>query len=316
MDLLTNAVQAIQVGIEDYEMDEQPRLLSAVRNIHAGVLLLYKEGLRRLSPANSADALIKAKIAPSLDASGSVIFVGDGKKTVDTQQIKERFNALGIKTDWTRMDRITNVRNDLEHFYPQAGKKALQGLIADSFLIVRDFIADQLGDNPRDLLGEKAWETMLQIAEVYNAEHETCGRLLGAIDWGSTTLADGVYVLSCNNCGSQLLRPDGTGAFTQGLSLTCNSCGDSERAESFVPRAVDAALAGEADIAFKDGGEAPYGRCPECALEAYVVAEDLCVFCGESPDRTCIRCGSEIPVCELDSWPMCSWCAHMSTKDD
>ena len=31
----------------------------------------------------------------------------EGKKTVDVQQIKERFAALGISTDWTRFDRIT-----------------------------------------------------------------------------------------------------------------------------------------------------------------------------------------------------------------
>jgi len=50
VDLLTNAVESIQIGVEDYQAGSPPRLLSAVRNIQAGILLLYKEALRRESP--------------------------------------------------------------------------------------------------------------------------------------------------------------------------------------------------------------------------------------------------------------------------
>jgi hypothetical protein len=100
MDLLTNAVESIQVGVEDYQSGTRPRLLSAVRNIHAGILLLHKEALRRASPRDSGDVLMMARSRPSRDASGNVIFVGVGTKTVDTQQIRERFEDLGIKADW------------------------------------------------------------------------------------------------------------------------------------------------------------------------------------------------------------------------
>jgi hypothetical protein len=50
MNLLANAIESIQVGVEDYQAATRPRLLSAVRNIHAGVVLLFKEALRRRSP--------------------------------------------------------------------------------------------------------------------------------------------------------------------------------------------------------------------------------------------------------------------------
>ena len=73
MDLLTNAVQSIRLGVEDYCSGERPRLLSAVRNIHSGILLLYKEALRRKSPVGSNDALIKSRIVPTLDLSGNGI---------------------------------------------------------------------------------------------------------------------------------------------------------------------------------------------------------------------------------------------------
>ncbi len=115
MALLDNAIKSIQVGVEDYQNGAEDRLLASVRNIHAGILLLYKEALLRLSPTNSNEVLIKAKIVPTLDGVGNLIFVGSGGKTVDVQQIEERFEQLKITTDWVRFKRITKIRNDIEH---------------------------------------------------------------------------------------------------------------------------------------------------------------------------------------------------------
>src|SRR5713226_2475180 len=112
MDLLNNAIGSITVGVEDSASTESARLLSAVRNIYAGILLLYKEALRRLSPPNSGEVLLKAVIRPKRNPSGTVTFVGLGKKTVDVQQIRERFADLGIKTDWERFKRVSDLRND------------------------------------------------------------------------------------------------------------------------------------------------------------------------------------------------------------
>jgi len=62
MSLLQNAIDSIQVGVEDYRMDDDRRYLSAVRNICAGILLLYKEKLKRLSPLYDKEVLIKQSI--------------------------------------------------------------------------------------------------------------------------------------------------------------------------------------------------------------------------------------------------------------
>ncbi|WP_219018032.1 hypothetical protein [Shewanella algae] len=55
MSLLNNAVESIQIGVEDFESSDARRVLSAVRNISAGILLLYKEKLRRMSPSDNKD---------------------------------------------------------------------------------------------------------------------------------------------------------------------------------------------------------------------------------------------------------------------
>lgn len=314
MDLLTNAIESIRLGVDDYLSDTHPRLLSAVRNIHAGILLLYKEALRRLSPDGSNDVLLMARIVPSRDADGKMHFMGVGKKTVDTQQIRERFDGLGITTDWRRFERIADARNDVEHRYPQLDQKALRGLIADSFLIVRNFLAGELKHDPREELGEETWQAMLEVAEVYQKEKEECATLLAKVKWTSPTLEDGLAELTCSACGSDLLKPvDPTSGE---IVLQCSSCGQDEAPESYVPKAIASALSAASYEAVKDGGETPYVRCPECGEEAYVMEERRCALCEHEAEHSCARCGCEIPAEELDSEPFCGYCAYMMNKDD
>jgi hypothetical protein len=45
MSILQNAIDSIQVGVEDYNQEDERRNASAIRNIFAGILLLYKERL-------------------------------------------------------------------------------------------------------------------------------------------------------------------------------------------------------------------------------------------------------------------------------
>jgi hypothetical protein len=156
MDLLTNGIESIQVGIEDWKAGTPARLLSSVRNMHAGILLLYKEALRRRSPADSNEALLKAKVVPSLGQDGRVKFVGHGTRTVEVWQIEEHFERLGIGTDWGRFRRINKIRNEIEHYYATILQEAFKAVIVDTFIIVRDFVATELGEDPRDLFGQEA----------------------------------------------------------------------------------------------------------------------------------------------------------------
>lgn len=314
MELLDNAIESIQVGVEDYRSGARPRLLSAVRNIHAGILLIYKEALRRKSPAGSNDVLIRARIVPTLDSSRNVVFVGDGKKTADTQQIKERFETLGIKTDWKRFDRINEVRNEVEHLYPRLDQKGLEGLISDSFILVRDFIATELRDDPLTLLGEETWQAMLEVAEVYQREKEECGKLLAGVDWHFSPLREGVSDLTCPTCSGDLLKPV-EDSFHE-ITLQCISCGEEQPRESYVPKALASALSGEAYVAMTDGGDPPVVRCPECGEKAFLTEQWVCALCEAEPEGSCARCGNSIPVEELDSSPLCGYCDYMSNKDD
>jgi hypothetical protein len=316
MNLLNNAIDSIRLGVEDYRTGERARYVAAVRNLDAGILLLYKETLRRLSPPDSNDVLMMARMVPKLDANGAVTFVGAGKTTVDVHHIRERFEQLGITTDWDRFKVVNDTRNDIEHRYTTAPKKALEGVISNTFVLVRDFIATQLKDEPRDLLGDETWRTMLEVSDVYAAERAECEQLLEAVDWKSEALAEGVLKMSCTECGSQLLRPEPAFTSYYDVQLQCRACGGVSDGEAFVPQAIEAALGDDAYWSVRDGDEAPYVECPECMSNAYVIREQRCALCGYKSEHVCQRCQGDIPAGELTSSPFCGWCAHMMSKDD
>lgn len=142
MNLLSNARGSIRIGLEDYSSSDEDRLVSCTRNLFAGILLLFKHKLSLLSPADSDEALVKEKVRPEFDSSGKVQWVGRGRKTVDFNQIQERFESLGIPVDWERVKKINGFRNDVEHYYTKLSKDAIRELICDSFIVIRDFLKD------------------------------------------------------------------------------------------------------------------------------------------------------------------------------
>lgn len=316
MNLLTNAIEAIKVGVEDYQIGNHPRLLAAVRNIYAGLLLIYKEALRRRSPPESNEVLIKAHIKLQEDSSGKIVAVGTGPNTVNVHQIKKHFSNLGIKTDWQIFNKISSTRNEVEHYYPTINAKALQGVIANTFVIIRDFIATELHEDPEALLGKTTWNEMLQVAEVYRAERKTCDEAIESIDWSSPTLFQAVQSHCCVECGCDLLIATPAHSSRDQVSLKCRVCGNAEIAEELISRLIAAELSYEWYLSFTDGNELPFVFCPECSEEAYVISEKRCAYCGHEASHECVRCGSDIIPEELDSSPFCGWCDYMYRKND
>ena len=282
MDLLTNAIESIQVGVEDYQLGTRPRLLSAVRNIHAGILLLFKDALREVSPPDSNNALMMAIIAASRSGTiNKVSFVGVGSRTATVRQIEERFNALGIKADWERFGRINCTRNEVEHLFPQLDQKGLRGLISDSFIVVRNFIRDELYLNPSDVLGQKTWQAMLEVDAVYEKEKRECDEAITNTNWKSVVIKSGVQKMACPKCGSGLLEPFEDSDCE--VWLECRSCASNFAPMAYVPWAVMTELAVEEIEASRHGGDRLYNDCPSCGQRAYVVEEKRCAFCEFLP---------------------------------
>ena len=209
----------------------------------------------------------------------------------------------------------TQTRNDIEHYYAGINQAALHTLIADAFVVIRDFVRSELDEDPRTLLGDDPWQRMLDVAAVYDRERGECEALLSKVEWASSTLEKGVRSVTCSECGSGLLRPVDPSANVAGLVLECSACGGKTDAESFVAAAVESELGWESYIAVKDGGEEPYTTCPSCGEDTYILEEQRCALCGEEAEHECARCGCSIPSSELGG-SMCGYCEHMMSKDD
>ena len=96
--LLENAIVSIQLGLEDYASKDSRRVISAVRNLYAGVLLLCKETLRRLSPPDSNDVLVRKRKVAVKAHDGTVRFVGKGRQTIDRAEIEQDLQAVEVES--------------------------------------------------------------------------------------------------------------------------------------------------------------------------------------------------------------------------
>jgi len=315
MSILKNAIDSIVIGLEDYQSSDERRIISAARNIFAGILLLFKYKLCELSPSGSDEVLIKQKIIPKIDVNGSIRWIGKGKKTVDIQNIRERFESLGISVDWNRLERINRYRNDIEHYYSNLNIQSVQQLISESFLIIRDFISEHLKKDPQQLLGNKAWSILIKVNEVYEKEKLECNKAIEGLKFFNDEIMLAFEDYSCSECGSGLIMPTQNDTEATEVEYKCRSCGKTLPYEDLVRLSVADYFSHEVYLSYTDGAESPITDCPECG-GIYLYHEHICSSCGYTATHECQRCGSTIEPEELLCEPFCSYCAHMMSKDD
>lgn len=312
--ILKNAIDSIAIGLEDYQSTDERRIVSSTRNIFAGILLLFKHKLCELSPEGSDEALIKQRVLPEIDATGAVNWIGKGKKTVDVQNIKERFESLNIGVDWKRLERINKYRNDIEHYYSTLKTESVQQLISDSFLIIRDFISDQLNEDPKSLLGEDYWKILVDVNEVYEKEKAECDAAIEKLDYYSNEIANAFIGFRCSECGSGLIEPTERSGDAINSSFRCRSCEHTETYEEFVNPAVSDYYADQLYLSHTDGDDTPIVECPSCFDGIYIFHEGVCASCGYTADHECSRCGCNIPPEEVNDSSYCGYCLHMMAK--
>jgi hypothetical protein len=313
--ILKNAVDSIAIGLEDFSSPDQRRVISCTRNIFAGILLLFKHKLSLLSPSDSDEALIKQRVLPVLD-DDNLIWKGKGKKTVDVQNIKDRFKSLNIEVDWKRIDKVNNFRNDIEHYYSNLNHEAIRSLISDSFIIINDFIRNHLDKDPKELLGDEAWFVLIEINEVYEREKSECVAAIEKLKFFNDVIMDAFEGYSCDECGSALIAPtNNDGGEALKSSFVCKSCSKTLPYEDIVILAVANYYSHEVYLSHTDGGDTPITECPECD-GIYLFTEGICSSCAHNAEHECQQCGSAIIPEELFAEPFCGYCAHVMSKDD
>jgi predicted RNA-binding Zn-ribbon protein involved in translation (DUF1610 family) len=265
--LFDNAIQSIQLGIEDYESNDSKRPLSAVRNFYAGVLLLAKEVLVRAAPKANPKDVVGANYKPILDGKGGIDFTS-GNRTIDFNEIGERFKAFNLKIDHASLKDLSRIRNDMEHLYTQANRETVREAIAKAFPVVVDLFR-QINEEPHEHLGE-SWTVMLNAKQLYERELKQCTETFDGIEWKSQALSEASR--PCPKCGSHLVyRLDQSRNESGFADAQCRQCGEKIDAIRLMEAALEAHFEYESYSSVKDGGEDPLGLCPECATKTYVI---------------------------------------------
>jgi hypothetical protein len=318
--LLDNAILSIQLGLEDYASDDKRRVISAARNLYAGVLLLCKEALRRLSPPGSNDILIRTKKKATKEPNGSVRLVGDGKKTIDRVEIEETFKQLQLNADLSKLRRLAEIRNNIEHMHAGVGLALIQEAIADSIPIIRAVIVNELREEPVALLGQDGWDQLLEQARVFKEEQEACRASFDTIEWESEALYEALQEVQCSHCASTLVRNKNPAATQPDqLELVCSKCGARLETEDVIEAAIGESLALDAHMAIKDGDHSPLEECPECSRNTFIVAENRCANCGFSLEGyECAICSEPLSVDDYryGNGTLCSYHQYVMEKDD
>ena len=296
--LFDNAVQSIRLGLEDYQAEDPARTLSAVRNFYAGLLLLAKEVLVRAVPEADEEILLAANYRPHPDGSGGIKFVPRTNATIDLDSIGTRFKDFGLSINHKALKELSQIRNDVEHRFPDKNRDSMRAAISKAFIISHKLFR-QAGEEPHVVLNG-AWQTMLEVREVYEQERRACATTFEKVDWVSDFLSD--LRLKCPECQSDLVEQIKRNNSDQHeIVAKCRSCGAIAKAE----RLVENSIAGE--------------TCPECNLDAYIVGEYVddqgrCVWC-EYTLGECDLCEEQITLDDVgERTNLCSSCDYQWAK--
>jgi len=329
--LKENALTSIRLGIEDFQRTKQTkeqggdpaRALSAVRNLFAGILLLFKYKIAvSVDDPGDAPALIfnPPEVMPQADGDGGVEWkpVGNFKKTtIDVATIKKRFEGFDIEVDWRAVEKMQECRNHLEHLHPANTLGEVAGFVADLFPVLREFIRSQLNEQPADLL-DTAWLVMLAHHEFFTNTMATC-----AAAWDNANvpklMQPWLNQCQCDQCGSSLLSPSqddiekGTSVERQDKTFryVCVACGHSGL---IAPLMIDA-LSDTYNYDPRDGGEPSIEDCNDCGRSTFLIHEQQCLWCGAELDyKECSFCEEALGQGDQENRGLCSYHVHAFDK--
>jgi len=194
----------------------------------------------------------------------------------------------------------------------------IRELLAKSFIIIRDFIATELNDDPIGLLGDATWSTLLEENEVYAREQAKCREAMDQVDWKYPSAKQVSAHIRCRHCGSELIRPINPDAVNlEELRFRCIACSLESEWHDVIEEAVSDCFFADSYIAMTDGGDQPVADCHVCGKATFLIAEGRCLACCEALEYTeCAICHEMLGPDDQENHGLCGYHAWQAQKDD
>ena len=315
--LFENAIASIRMGVEDFQLEDDDRDISAVRNLFAGVLLLAKEALVRQAPNADPRDVIWAAFKPVPDGQGDLTFIPDRNNTVDFSTIAARFKDFGLKIDSGALSDLHKIRNAMEHHFAHQPGATIRAAIIKAFPVVSSLFR-QIDETPSEWLGQ-AWAVMMEDRSLYEHERAAAAGSLAKVAWFAPFLEKVAF--TCDACDLDLLEQvDPDNAAQDAIEFRCRKCAARPDREDIIERAVEVHYGAESHIRAKEGiSEGPTYDCTECSRETYLEDEDCCANCGYVIDYTaqCLRCHNGISIQDYldgNDSGVCGYCQNVWAK--
>lgn len=187
-------------------------------------------------------------------------------------------------------------------------------MISDSFIIIRDFIADELGEDPKSLLGDQYWKILVEVNEVHEKEKLECNASLQQLNYFNPEILNALQAYRCVDCGSVLIESTSKFDEANEAIFKCRTCEKESDYDDIINQAITDYFVHDVYISYNEGGDTPVIDCPFCHDGSYLVFEGICASCGDSATHECSRCGCSIPTEEISDDDVCGYCAYMWQK--
>ena len=224
-ELLNNAVVSIELGVHDIGMGDSHRVLSATRNIYAGILLLCKHVLWDASPSGTEGFLIYSDLVPKRDGENIIMVPKKKSRTIDRAKTKERFQALGLGLDWAPIDALAQMRNDVEHSFAKEPER-MEDILGSALPSIEQLIVEHIKKEPVDIFSSETWAEMLNNDEVFDRMEARCIESFKNLNLPNSINPASAYRLRCSYCDSSLVRRvDPKNTKYENMKLRCMKCG-------------------------------------------------------------------------------------------
>lgn len=277
MTILQNAIDSIQLGIEDYELiKENPkRLISCTRNLFSGILLLFKYYLYTVNP-DLIYIPLKSKEKGR-------------KKTLDFKQLKDKLDESQVLIEWGELEKIQKIRNDIEHKYSDENPLIILGLVAVSFNVINDFVRKYLQRDPIEIFGEEIWSILIEVDRVYQIERNQCINDLDSNTYYNFKILELIKQSNYSECGFDVIKPLKNNTNSHQIEYRCLSCFKETDYHELIVSAIEQEVDYQQrrDSMFGDSLNEVFCTCPSCWTNAYSIESCFCFSCQYQAKQIC-----------------------------